>query len=165
MVVKTWDYIEKNPLPEQFPELAGVPGLEPFVVTEFSLPARRRVYLSNGVIGLRLPAIPFLGADVAVNGLVGRTVENGVEGLAPAPFPIAADIMVGKDRLSERSDLVHMICQSLNMSFGELTTQFEFETDLAKVNVEVFTFASRSLPTAICQEITIVTDSDCEMIL
>ena len=99
-----WTYTERRAVEEALP---GVPRPDApvFRVTEFPLRDRKRVYLANGMIGLRLPAVPFLGADVAVSGLVGRSIDDGMESAVRAPYPCQADIVVGHDRLSERPDL------------------------------------------------------------
>lgn len=159
--MKDWTYAEKEHGFEALPDVEPVPGLEPFVVREFPLPARRRASLANGVIGLRLPAVPFVGAEAVVNGLVGRSASDGMEAYAPAPNPVAADIVVGSDRLSERPDLVRLGEQVLDIGFGELVSRFQFVAALATLDVEVLTFASRSLPTVVCQELTVQADRDC----
>ena len=65
-----------------------------------------------------------------------------MEGYAPAPYPLAADLVVGRDRLSERPDLVEIKEQSLNMSHGELTTRLTFHAQSARVDVTILTFSS-----------------------
>jgi trehalose/maltose hydrolase-like predicted phosphorylase len=156
-------YTERASGGETLPEVSRPANAPVFAVTEFPLPDRRRVYLANGVIGLRLPAVPFLGADVAVSGLVGRSVADGMESAAPAPYPCQADIVVGHDRLSERPDLVTVREQRLDMAWGELETRLEFRTREATLAIVVLTFVPRTLPTAICQEIVITSDRDCEL--
>ncbi len=159
--MQNWTYIEREMHEDKIPELPR-PEAPVFKVSEFPLRNRRRVYLANGVIGLRLPAIPFLGADVAVSGLVGRSIADGMETAAPAPYPCQADIIVGHDRLSKRPDLVTVKDQSLDMAWGELSTHIAFAASSTKMEIETLTFVPRTLPTAICQEIAVTTDRDCE---
>jgi len=158
-----WTYTERDATTEDLPEVPRPAEVPVFTVTDFPLRDRKRVYLANGVIGLRLPAVPFLKADVAVSGLVGRSIADGMESAAPAPYPCQADIVVGHDRLSERPDLLTVREQRLDMAWGELETRLAFNTKEAKLDIEVLTFVPRTLPTAICQEIAVTPDRDCEL--
>jgi trehalose/maltose hydrolase-like predicted phosphorylase len=163
MAMPDWTYTERDATNEDLPDVPRPADVPHFTVEQFPLPDRKRVYLANGVIGLRLPAVPFLDADVAVSGLVGRSVADGMESAAPAPYPVGADIVVGHDRLSERPDLVTVREQSLDMFCGELTTRLVFRTSGAALAVEVLTFVPRSLPTVVCQQIAVTPEEDCEL--
>ncbi len=158
-----WTYTEREQTAENLPDVPRPADTPVFTVTDFPLRDRKRVYLANGVIGLRLPAVPFLAADVAVSGLVGRSIADGMESAAPAPYPCQADIVIGHNRLSERPDLVTVHEQRLDMAWGELHTRLEFNTQDAKLSVDTLTFVPRTLPTAICQEIAVTPDRDCEL--
>ena len=161
--MKTWSYTQRDLSPEMLPDVPRPAEVPVFTVREFPLPDRRRVYLANGVIGLRLPAVPLRGADVAVSGLVGRSINDGMECAAPAPYPCAADLIIGHDRLSDRPDLVTIEAQALDMAFGELTSTFAFRAQEARLAVRVLTFVPRSLPTVICQETVVTADRDCDL--
>lgn len=145
---------------ESFATLPPVSGLEPFDRQSFRDLQRPVAYLANGLIGLRLPAIPFQGGVAAVNGYVGRSIGDGHETQAPAPNPIGADLISGGVRLSEQPDRVEMHRQSLSMSHGELTTRFTLHTEAGRLGVEVLTFACRHMPSVCCQEITVTPDYD-----
>jgi len=157
-----WTYTERQHEHEALPEVPRPADVPVFSVADFPLRDRKRVYLANGMIGLRLPAVPFLGAGVAVSGLVGRSIADGMESAAPAPYPCQADIVVGHDRLSERPDLAPVEEQRLDMAWGELETRLVFNTKEAKLDVAVLTFLPRTLPTAVCQQIAVTPDRDCE---
>ena len=51
-------------------------------------------YLANGVIGLRLPRIPFLADTAFVQGYVGVGPEDGVEEMLPIPYPLGCDLAI-----------------------------------------------------------------------
>lgn len=51
-------------------------------------------YLSNGLVGLRVGAVPPLGGMAMLNGFTGPDPVAEVESLAPVPFPLTADIAV-----------------------------------------------------------------------
>jgi protein-glucosylgalactosylhydroxylysine glucosidase len=57
-------------------------------------------YVANGLIGLPCGRIPFRDGVAMVNGFSGLGVEDGVEGFARAPFPLAADLSLDGVRLS-----------------------------------------------------------------
>jgi len=57
-------------------------------------------YLSNGLTGLRVNQVPFVGGNCIVNGLVELDpVEDG-EGFAQGPYPLAGDVVVDGHRLT-----------------------------------------------------------------
>lgn len=120
-------------------------------------------YLSNGVIGVRLGKVPFQNGAICINGFVGRSEVNYVESYAPSPFPLAVDIEIKGISLSRHLDLVHIQKQTLDTSCGELITFLRFDTPASKTQIKVLNFASRSVPTLICQEIKLTVDRPSEI--
>jgi len=120
-------------------------------------------HLANGIIGMRLGKIPFQKGTVCVNGLVGRSEANYVEAYAPAPFPLTVNIEIEGISLSKRPDLVHVERQTLDISCGELVTFLRFDAPRGKAKVKVLDFASRTIPTLICQEIELRVDRACRI--
>ena len=55
-------------------------------------PGLAPAYLSNGMIGLRVPGIPLPGGTALVNGFCGLSPEKHSEEYAPAPYPVGADL-------------------------------------------------------------------------
>jgi len=120
-------------------------------------------YLGNGLIGVRLGKVPFQKGTVCVNGLVGCSEVNYVEAYAPAPFPLAAEIEIEGMNLSRHPDLVHIQRQTLDISCGELITVLSFDTPKGKAEIKVLDFASRTVPTLICQEIELRVNRPCKV--
>lgn len=108
-------------------------------------------YLTNGVIGLRLGAIPLPRGIAFVNGFVGRLATSALEGYDKAPYPIGADLQVNGVWLSDRQYLVTFQEQRYDFSCGELTTCFTFTVAGVTAHVRMLTFCSRSLPTLALQ--------------
>ena len=57
-------------------------------------------YLSNGVIGLRVPRIPLVDGVAIVSGFAGVHPVDGVESFAQAPYPVAAELTIDDVTLS-----------------------------------------------------------------
>ena len=58
-------------------------------------------YVSNGVIGLRVPAVPLRPGLAMLNGLAALHPVLGIEYSPEAPYPLAGDLTVGGVRLSD----------------------------------------------------------------
>src|SRR4051812_22640123 len=114
-----------------------------------SLPA----YLSNGMIGLRIRAIPLRNGVAIVNGYSGRDPGTQVEATPYAPYPLGGDIAIGASWLSEAPYAIRFEEQAYDFSCGELRTTFTFGVDKVEVRAEVLTFCSRTQPTLALQEI------------
>jgi trehalose/maltose hydrolase-like predicted phosphorylase len=149
----------------EVPERSTQPGLAPYDRTRFEDLLRPGAYLGNGLVGLRLPPVPFRNAAVAVNGYIGRSIPEGHESLAPAPCPIGADLVAGGVRLSDAMHRVEVTRQSLEMSFGELTTELVFHAPVGDVRMEVVTFTPRQLPALACQQVTLSADAEMSVAL
>ncbi len=141
-------------------------GLPKFVVEDFSKvfdPA----YLSNGLIGIRPGPNPLARAQTCVSGFDFVHPAHKVECLSPAPYPLETDIRAGGMNLLKHADLVKIHRQTLDTSCGELTTEMEFAPgNGARIAIEVLQFASRSVPSLLCQQIRVTAwaDTDIEFI-
>jgi hypothetical protein len=125
---------------------------------EYSSPA----YVSNGMVGLRVPKFALLNGTCTVNGFVGMTPSN-VEGWVMAPYPLGGDIRIGQHWLSWRPDLAIFKGQFYDFASGELHTSFSFKVGTTTALVKVLTFCSRTLPTLALQEISVTVDQTCEL--
>lgn len=153
--------IESLTSPPSTRQIAG--GVPAFVVEDFSKhfdPA----YLSNGLIGIRPSTNPLAKANTLVSGFVSAQNPNQVESLSPAPYPLETDIRIGGVSLLDHPGLVKAQRQTLDMSTGELTTDMIFAPQNGvPLSLRILQFASRSLPSVLCQEITVYSSSDAEI--
>lgn len=157
-----WGVLEPSPrLSALQSETAS--GLPKFVVEDFSKvfdPA----YLSNGLIGVRPGPNPLAKAQTCVSGFDFVHPAYKVECLSPAPYPLETDIRIGRASLLKHPDLVKIRRQTLDISCGELATQMEFTPPGgAQVTIEVLQFASRSVPSLLCQQISVTPSADTEI--
>jgi len=130
------------------------PPLPRIVRTDFTAPARP-AYLSNGMIGIRPGVNPLARGRAAVSGFVFAHVPYRIESLSPAPYPLETDIAVGGQRLLDHPELFTVRRQTLDMATAELITELAFTPRVGlTLNLTVVQFASRSVPSLICQEIT-----------
>jgi glycosyl hydrolase family 65 len=107
--------------------------------------------------------IPFLGGTAIVNGLASIQVDEGVEGFARAPFPLAGDLQVGTYSLRDLQDRARLLEQTYDFSCGELTTVWQFAAPDATVSARTLTFCSRSRPTLCLQETELSVDRPCRL--
>src|SRR5215471_13226917 len=145
------------------PQSEASGGPPKFVVENFSKvfdPA----YLSNGLIGIRPGPNPLARAQTCVSGFDFEHPAHKVECLSPAPYPLETDIRVGRANLLRRKDLVKIKHQTLDTGCGELITQLEFAPDSGvRLALEVLQFASRSVPSLVCQQISVTASADTEI--
>src|SRR6266705_2970677 len=115
-------------------------------------------YLSNGLIGIRPGPNPLARAQTCVSGFVCAHTAHRVETLSPAPYPLETDARIRGISLLKHPDLVKIRRQTLDMSCGEFTTEMVFAPgNGTRLEMEVLQFASRSVPSLLCQEIRITT--------
>ena len=120
-------------------------------------------YVSNGVIGARLPPLPVEPGICVLNGYSGQDPETLVERAAAAPFPVALDVQVGGVRASEALTACHFVKTAYDFRNGELLRVMRFVVGKVAVTVEVLTFCSRTQPSLILQEIAATADADCDL--
>src|SRR6478736_6080662 len=119
-----------------------------------SPPGALPAYVANGFVGLRVREIPLRAGVVTLSGLAGEDPEARVEGAPYVPYPLAGDLGIGDRWLSDAPAAVSAIEQRYDFATAELTSTFRFEGDGAVAMVEVVTFASRTQPTLVLQEVT-----------
>lgn len=127
----------------------------------FELPA----YVSNGLIGLRIPSVPLLGGRAMVSGFSGEHIEKGIEAAAQAPFPLGGDIAINGLAMSDAPYCIEPGEQAYDFSSGELTTRFVFRASGVRASAEVLIFCSRTDPTIVCQETVVEVDRSCHLVL
>lgn len=111
-------------------------------------------YLSNGLLGIRPGRIPIAPAPACVAGFVYRRPEYRVECLSPAPYPLTTDIRINGIHLLENLHRTRLASQKLDMSSGELTTEFTFDGgNEVRAAVQVRQIAPRSVPSLLLQRI------------
>jgi len=126
---------------------------------EGDLPA----YVSNGLIGLRVREMPLYAGMALVAGLAGEHPERRIEAAASAPYPLAADISVDGIWLSDQPWTVTDLKQGYDFSTGELTSSFRYTVRDLSVVVKVTTFASRTAPSLVLQEVEVTADAGCKL--
>ncbi|WP_395943414.1 hypothetical protein [Brevundimonas sp.] len=122
-------------------------------------------YVGNGLIGLRVREQPLQAGMMIVSGFAGEHPERRIEAAAPAPYPLAGDLALNNVWLSDQPSAVSNLMQAYDFATGELTSGFRYEAAGVIAEVEVLTFASRSAPSIVLQEITVRVDQACELAL
>ncbi len=158
-----WAALGETYKPFSSAQPSGPSGLPKMVVEDFSRvfdPA----YLSNGLIGIRPGPNPLARAQTCVSGFVFAHPAHRVECLSPAPYPLQTDILVKGISLLKHPDLLKIQRQTFDMSCGELSSELVFAPSTgARFNIEVLQFASRSVPSLLCQEIRLTSSVDAEI--
>lgn len=112
-------------------------------------------YLSNGVIGLRVRDNPLVAGMALVSGLTGRHPVEGIEALAPAPYPLAIEIALNGVTSMDAIHALRPVEQAYDFETAELTTRLVFEPADIRAELKIITFCSRRRPNVVCQEVTI----------
>lgn len=141
-----------------------MPPISPPPVTEYA-PDYLPAYLSNGVIGLRVPANPLRSGIAILNGTNGIHPAEQVACSPYAPYPLTGDIKVAEVWLSHAMECVHPREQRYDFSCGELTSHFTYRMAGVTVHAETVTFCSRTMPTLALQEVRITVDAECRLTL
>jgi hypothetical protein len=128
-----------------------------------SPPGALPAYVANGLVGLRVREIPLRPGVVTMSGLAGVDPDKRVEGAPYIPYPLAGDLRVGSVWLSDAPQTVDQIEQRYDFSTGELHSRFRVHGAEAVATVEVVTFASRSQPTLVLQEIALGVSAACDV--
>ena len=120
-------------------------------------------YVSNGLIGLRVRENPLDAGLCIVSGFVGEHHETRVEAAVAAPYPLAGDIALDGLWAEDQPGAVEPLDQAYDFSTGELTSRLAVRTGDRRAEVEILTFASRTHPTVVCQEVVVAVDGACEL--
>ena len=120
-------------------------------------------FVSNGVIGLRVLELPLVPGVAIVSGLSGLHPVVQVESAARAPYPLAGDIAINGTWLRDAQYMAEFTEQAYDFETGELTTRFQMRVDGVTADVEVLTFASRTHPSLVAQEVAVRLDSAADL--
>ena len=120
-------------------------------------------YVGNGLIGLRVREQPLQAGMAIVSGFAAEHLERRVEGSAPVPYPLAGDIALNGVWLSDQPSAVAGLRQTYDFAVGELTSRFRYSAAGVVAEVVVTTFASRSAPSLVLQEVEIRVDQACDL--
>jgi len=120
-------------------------------------------YVSNGLVGLRVRALPLSAGMALVSGYTGEHHERRIEAAAVAPYPLAGDLSLDGVWLSDTPHQVSDLEQAYDFSNAELTSRFTFHAAGRTARVEVLTFCSRKAPTLVCQEVRVDLDGACTL--
>lgn len=120
-------------------------------------------YLSNGMIGLRVRENPLEAGMCIVSGFSGEHPERLVEGLCPAPYPLAGDLGVDGVWLSDNPSGFQPVDQALDFESGELTTRITYTAGDVRLDVEILTFCSRDQPALVFQQLRVTASAACRL--
>ncbi len=120
-------------------------------------------YVSNGLIGLRVGAVPPLGGMAVLNGFTGPDPVAEVESLVPVPFPLAADIAINGAPMSAVRPEALVREQRYDFGRGELHTALTYTAHGARVDIDVVSLCNRALPAIAMQELTLAVDTECQL--
>src|SRR5436190_1431730 len=122
-------------------------------------------YVSNGVVGIRYPALPHLPGTTMVNGFAGVNLDDGVEGFARAPFALATDVQLDGVWASAAPEWTQLIHQGYDFATAELHSTWTFTVGGTTATVDSLVFCPRSVPSlAVCQ-LTVRVDAPAALVL
>ena len=120
-------------------------------------------YVANGLIGLRVREMALSPGMTIVNGVVGQDPERRIEAGVPVPYPLEADICINGVWLSDQPWCVSDLRQAYDFATAELTSRWRARMSDVSAEIEVVTFASRTAPAVVMQEVTVRPDAPCEI--
>jgi trehalose/maltose hydrolase-like predicted phosphorylase len=120
-------------------------------------------YVSNGLIGLRVRENPLDAGMCMVSGFVGEHHEFCVEAAVAAPYPLSGDVALDGQWASDRTGAVEAVDQAYDFESAELTSRLTVSLGDVRAEIEIVTFASRSHPTVVCQEISLAVSAACTL--
>ena len=134
-------------------------------------PVKRRLpdalppYLSNGVLGIRFPGVPYLSGTTMVSGFAGLHPSDGVEGFARAPFALAADVQVAGVWASTAPEWIRVVEQRYDFETAELHTIWTFRVDGTAATIETTAFCSRTVPALAACDVQVSVDGPADVAL
>jgi trehalose/maltose hydrolase-like predicted phosphorylase len=120
-------------------------------------------YVSNGLVGLRVREMPLKAGMTLVSGVAGEHPERRIEAAAAVPYPLAADLAINGVWLSDQPWSVSKLVQTYDFETAELLSRFVFTAAGRRAEVAVTTFASRTAPALVLQEIAVTADGACDV--
>lgn len=122
-------------------------------------------YVSNGLVGLRVRENPWQAGMCIVSGFAGEHHETRVEAAAAGPYPLGGDIALDGLWASDQPQAVEPLEQAYDFATGELTSRLAVRIGERRAEVEIVTFASRTHPTVVCQQVTVEVDAACDLMV
>jgi protein-glucosylgalactosylhydroxylysine glucosidase len=125
-------------------------------------PDRLPAYVSNGMVGLRVLAVP-LRPGLASSTARRRSIRCSVSSTR------AGAVSLGGGSRGQRRQIVRAAgaCPpdrtALRLSCAEMVSRFRFDLDDITLDAEVSTFASRSNPCLLLQEVAVEVSRSCEL--
>jgi protein-glucosylgalactosylhydroxylysine glucosidase len=144
---------------ESAPDWRPISPLVEHGARDGALPA----YVANGLIGLRVREMALSPGMTIVNGVVGHDPERRIEAGAPVPYPLQADVSINGVWLSDQPWCVSNLRQGYDFSTAELTSRWRARIGGVLADIEVVTFASRTAPAVVMQEVTVRPDAPCDI--
>ncbi|WP_313576855.1 hypothetical protein [Brevundimonas sp.] len=120
-------------------------------------------YLGNGLIGIRVREVPLFAGMVLISGLAGAHPERGIEAAAAAPYLLSGDLAIDGVLMSEQPWAMGDLRQSYDFATAELQSAFTYQVGTQALSVEVVTFASRTAPSIVAQEVRVTADGPCDL--
>lgn len=120
-------------------------------------------YVSNGLIGLRVRENPLQPGMCMISGFVGEHLRHGVEAAAAAPYPLSGDVALDGQRARDRTDAYKAVDQTYDFMTAELTSRLVVVIGDVSADIRIVTFASRTNPTIVCQEVQIAASKACTL--
>ena len=112
-------------------------------------------YVGNGLVGLRIREVPLLAGMAIVSGVAGDHRDRRIEAAAACPYPLAGDVGIDGVWMSDQPWSVSDLVQTYDFETAELISEFRFSAGGKQIEVEVLTFASRTAPSLMLQQVTV----------
>lgn len=100
-----------------------------------------------------------------VSGFVGEHHEKRIEAAVAGPYPLGGDIAIDGLWAAEQPQSVEPLEQAYDFSTGELTSRLTIRIGERRAEVEIVTFASRTHPTVVCQQVSVEVDGACDLMV
>jgi trehalose/maltose hydrolase-like predicted phosphorylase len=114
-------------------------------------------------VGLRVRENPLISGMSLVCGFTGEHAIRRVEAAAVAPYPLAADLRLNGVWLSDAPHQATIGVQAYDFSCAELSSELKFDVGDTRARLEVVTFCDRVEPTLVCQDISLVLNTACDV--
>jgi trehalose/maltose hydrolase-like predicted phosphorylase len=88
-----------------------------------------------------------------VSGVAGEHRDRRIEAAANCPYPLAGDVSINGVWMSDQPWSVSNLVQTYDFNNAELTSSFAFTVGDKRVNLKVVTFASRTAPSIVLQQV------------
>lgn len=110
-------------------------------------------YVSNGLVGLRVPRDPSQAGEVRLNGCYEPSSQHQSESIALIPYPLALSIAVDDRELMGHAEAFRS--QRYDFSNGELTTDQSYRLPDGPLRVETLVVCLRTMPSVVLQRVRV----------